>query len=316
MSYEVIEGERDGFASVILRSPRADLEAEWVPGAGMVGCSLRHRGEELLGQRGGLGGYVERGSSFGIPLLAPWANRLSGLRYEAAGKEVELDPSRTPLKLDGNGLPMHGLLTASPLWSVEEQGAGDGGAFVVAALDFGAREELLAGFPFPHRLVVAARVTDGVLVVDSDLEATGDVPVPVSFGWHPYLTLPGVGREEWEVDMPVRARAVLDERGLPTGRIEEAGRIAGALGSDAYDDLFPDLHPLTTFAVAGGGRRLEVRFGWGYPVAQVYAPPGEPFICFEPMTAPTNALVRGEGLRCVAPGETFTARFAIAVLDA
>ncbi|MCW2958793.1 MAG: aldose 1-epimerase [Solirubrobacterales bacterium] len=31
-----------------------DLEATWLPGHGMVGASLRHRGEELLGQRGGL----------------------------------------------------------------------------------------------------------------------------------------------------------------------------------------------------------------------------------------------------------------------
>jgi hypothetical protein len=30
-----------------------DLEATWRPGHGMVGASLRHRGEELLGQRGG-----------------------------------------------------------------------------------------------------------------------------------------------------------------------------------------------------------------------------------------------------------------------
>jgi galactose mutarotase-like enzyme len=316
LSYSITEGEREGFESVVLRSDVYDLESEWVVGAGMVGCSLRHGGEELLGQRGGLAGYVERGSSFGIPLLAPWANRLSGLTYSAAGRDVDLDAGRTPLKLDGNGLPMHGLLTASPLWEVEEQGAGEGGAFVVAALDFGAHGELLAGFPFPHRLVVSARITEGVLVVDTDLEATGDMAVPVSFGWHPYLTLPGVGRSAWEVDMPVRRRAMLDERGLPTGDIEEVDRIAGALGDDAYDDLFPDLHSLTTFALAGGGRRLEVRFAWGYPVAQVYAPPGEPFICFEPMTAPTDALRSGHGLRYVAPGATFSARFAIAVAGA
>ena len=37
---------------VILRA--GDLEARFAPDANMVGCSLRHRGEELLGLRGGV----------------------------------------------------------------------------------------------------------------------------------------------------------------------------------------------------------------------------------------------------------------------
>jgi aldose 1-epimerase len=59
-----------------------------------------------------------------------------------------------------------------------------------------------------------------------------------------------------------------------------------------------------------GTRRLTVRFGDGYPFAQVYAPPGAGFACLEPMTAPTNALVAGDH-PVVAPGESFTARFSI-----
>jgi galactose mutarotase-like enzyme len=51
----------------------------------------------------------------------------------------------------------------------------------------------------------------------------------------------------------------------------------------------------------------------GFPVAQVFSPPGAPFVCFEPMTAPTDALRSGMGLRRVAPGDAFTAVFRIAV---
>jgi aldose 1-epimerase len=47
----------------------------------------------------------------------------------------------------------------------------------------------------------------------------------------------------------------------------------------------------------------------------VYAPRAGQFICFEPMTAPTNALRSGDGLRVLAPGERFTAGFSIAVVD-
>jgi galactose mutarotase-like enzyme len=51
----------------------------------------------------------------------------------------------------------------------------------------------------------------------------------------------------------------------------------------------------------------------GYPAGQVFTPPGAPFICFEPMTAPTNALRSGAGLRRVMPGGAFTAVFSIRV---
>ena len=65
----------DGIPALTLASDGDGLEATFVPSAGMVGCSLRHRGEELLGQRGGLRTYIEERSTMGIPLLHPWANR-------------------------------------------------------------------------------------------------------------------------------------------------------------------------------------------------------------------------------------------------
>ena len=65
----------------------------------------------------------------------------------------------------------------------------------------------------------------------------------------------------------------------------------------------------------GGGRCLEVRFEQGYPLAQVYAPAGEDYICFEPMTAPTNALLTGgSDLSLVAPRKSFAATFSITVV--
>ena len=83
------------------------------------------------------------------------------------------------------------------------------------------------------------------------------------------------------------------------------------LGDEEYDDLFPELAEPAVFAVEGG-RRIEVAFEEGYPVAQVYAPPDQDFICFEPM-APTSALASGDGLRHAEPGATFSAAFSIDV---
>ena len=47
--------------------------------------------------------------------------------------------------------------------------------------------------------------------------------------------------------------------------------------------------------------------------AQVLAPATDDVICFEPMTAPTNALHSGDRLSLVAPGERYTATFSITV---
>ena len=315
-SYGVVDERVDGAEGVALISGGGDLRAAFAPGAGMVGYSLAHRGEELLGQRGGMAAYRERGSTFGIPLLHPWANRLAGFAYSVDGRRVELDRGHLPVTLDPNGLPIHGLVAGFPEWEVIERVAGDDRAELAARLDFARHVELAAGFPWPHELQVHAELADDTLTVATTLRPTGELAVPIAFGWHPYLRLPGAPRSEWCVELPVRTRAELDGRGLPTGRVEPVAVEPGPLGDRTYDDLFPGLSHPAAFALEAGGRRIEVEFGERYPVAQVYAPPDEEYVCFEPMTAPTNALISGDGLRTVAPGERFRAEFRVRVLAA
>jgi aldose 1-epimerase len=313
--YSVSEADMDGRAVRVLTTPDGTLQAAFAPRVGMVGCSLRHRGEEVLGQRGGLARYAESGSTFGIPLLHPWANRLAGWEYEVEGVSLRLDPETSPVRADPNGLPIHGLLAASPLWEESEVTADTGSARLGARLDFARDPALLAAFPFPHVLEQTVRLQRSTLSVETTLRATGERPVPVSFGYHPYFQLPGVVRPEWRVEMPVDRRAVLDERGIPTGEEEHFAAEPGPLGDRAYDDLFLGLEEMAEFRLSGEGRTVAVTWERGYRWAQVYAPPGQDLICFEPMTAPTNALVSGDGLELVEPGGSHTARFSITVAD-
>jgi galactose mutarotase-like enzyme len=169
------------------------------------------------------------------------------------------------------------------------------------------RLEDLEGFPFGHRIEVEAVLRDRTLTLTTTLTATGEDPVPVCFGYHPYLTVPGVPRTQWEVDAPVRERLVLDERKLPTGEREPADPVRGPLGDRAFDDAFT-VDPAGAEFRAGD---VRVTFERGYPCAQIYAPPDDDVICFEPMTAPADALRRDPP--AVAPGESYTARFSISV---
>ena len=312
-------GERtmDGFSALALSSPTAGgIEATFIPGAGMLGCSLLHRGEELLGQRRGLRAYVAERITMGIPLLYPWANRLGRTRFSLAGREVALDSVSPPLRVDGNGLPMHGLLAGAAGWSVvRHESVGDGGV-LAARFEFGAEDGLTAAFPFPHELELEAELRGAALTITTTVRASGDAVVPIAFGFHPYLRLPGVDRRDWEIEVPVRERLRLDERMLPTGEREAVDVPGGPLGSRTFDDAYLAPEGSAPFALAGGGRRIELAFRSGFPYAQVFAPAEDDVVAFEPMTAPTNALVDGgPELPVLAPGDSYRAAFSITVAD-
>src|SRR5260370_9687869 len=97
-----------------------DCEGVCVPSRGMMGASLRHRGAEILRRVEDLEAAAAKGSTAGIPLLHPWANRLAEPRYCVAGHEVELGPSPSLLHFDEHGLPMHSVPWFHPAWEVTE----------------------------------------------------------------------------------------------------------------------------------------------------------------------------------------------------
>ncbi len=171
-----------------------ELRATFVPRAGMVGCSLTHRGEELLVQRGGLDAWRGKGKSFALPLLHPWANRLPDWRYVAGGRAVTLDETLGVVHPDEHGLPIHGALGAAEDWDVTDAGADEAAAWLTGQLDYGRRDERLAVFPFRHTLELDFRLEPAALTIATTLQA-GDDEVPLAFGWHPWLSLPGVPRK-------------------------------------------------------------------------------------------------------------------------
>lgn len=279
-----------------------ELEAAFAPAAGMVCHSLRHRGEELLAQRDGVEGYVRTGRWMGVPLLHPWANRLEEWGYEALGRRVDLAPLAGDVVVRDRktGLPIHGVLPRP--WEVVEAQAAR------VAAEWTPDE---AAFPFPHRVRLEAELSPAVLRISTTVEAL-DGGVPVAFGFHPWIALPGVARGEYAVELPPMRRLELDERHLATGASERADAFAGALPHHELDEAFDEVPDGAVFSVTGGGRRVSLRHDSGFPCAQVFAPPEKDLICFEPMTAPGNALRTG-AFAVASPGAPYTAIFEIAV---
>jgi aldose 1-epimerase len=197
---------RHGFETIALRSGDGSTEVEFVPAAHMVCCSLRYDGLELLYPGDGIAAYAERGRTMGIPLLHPWANRLEGVAYRAAGRRVVLPRDQAVVAVDESALPIHGVIPRRMQWQVVVVGR-----HALVAVFRWRTPELLDVFPFEHELRLEVTIERGRLEIVTTLRATGQEPVPVSFGYHPYLRIPGVDRKAWQVTFAESRRLVLDE---------------------------------------------------------------------------------------------------------
>jgi len=299
--------------TVIAGAPDAGLVASFVPRAGMVCASLRSGGDELLAERDGIDAYMHMGTTMGIPLLYPWANRLARNGYAAQGLSVELPSDRALIARDTNGRPIHGVIGGRMSWAPQRRTSADTGMITARLLWDEDDRERFAVFPFRHALHYTARVAANRMEIELIVDACDVDHVPVTFGFHPYLATPGAPRESWTVELPDRRRLLLDTDQIPVGPDRHLGSERFSLGARSFDDAFDEIADGAVFAVVAGAFRIKLELIQGFGCAQIFSPPGAAFICFEPMTAPPNALVSGDHLRVLSPGDRHVARFAIAV---
>ena len=203
---------------------------------------------------------------------------------------------------------MHGVPWSQLQWNVVSSHADA----LTARLDW-LRQELLAIFPFPHHVEMAMRLRPVDLEIQTTVFADSGSPVPISFGFHPYFGLPGIPRAEWTLNAPAMRKLALDAQGIPTGQETPSTPLATRLGNTGYDDGFALSSEQATFSIAGNRYSIAVEFKNGFRFAQIFAPKDKEFMAIEPMTAATNALCSGEGLRVIAPGEKFVGSFRIEV---
>ena len=255
---------------------------------GWSAARSRHRGEELLGQRDGLDGVGRSGSTFGHPAAASVgqpARRLV-LRGRRPGDRVTRLAGAAER---GARLPIHGLLRR-PEWAVGRAADDRGSA---AGFDGGGSRRSRS-----RNAARRARCADDRLG-GHDAHAHERLPVPLSFGWHPYL----------------RCRACRSRNGRSTSRSPRAGarREHGSRPARVESRRPPGLGDRgrsTTCTRPGAPRLLRSPAAGARSVsgsATVFARAAvrdqdKSCLAFEPMMAPTDALRSGEALRSVAPG--------------
>jgi len=266
-------------------------EVSIAPSIGNIAYEMKVNGQTILAPPPApLAEWKAKPAQAGIPLLAPWANRLDADAYWANGKKYLLNPDAVNLRRDANGLPIHGLLLFASDWRVVALTADQNSAQATSRLEFWKHPEWMAEFPFAQALEMTYRLSDGVLEVRLAIENLSNQSMPLSVGFHCWYQIPNSGRDGWKVHLPVREHYTLSDKMIPTGattsvQLEDPTPLAGR----QLDDVFGGVKSGEEFWVEGDGRRISVRFGDKYPVAVVYAPQARNIVCFEPMTGITNA---------------------------
>jgi aldose 1-epimerase len=243
-----------------------------------------------------LGEFRDKPGLNGIPLLAPFANRLDEPAFYANGRkynfDLELGNVRGPI-------PIHGFLSAAKDWKLVEAKADARGAWVTSTLDFYRNPQWMQQFPFAHTITMTYRLQDGALEVRTRIDNLSTEPMPVAIGFHPYFQLTDSPRDEWTLALDATARWRLAANLIPTGETEPIDRIYGdakaiALKDRALDDVFGDLtrdkDGRAAMSVRGKTQQIDVVLGPNYRAAVVYSPRTSNFVALEAMAGITNSM--------------------------
>jgi aldose 1-epimerase len=259
----------------------------------------------------------------GVPLLAPFANRLDETAFYANGKkyyfDLEMGNVRSPV-------PIHGYLNSAHDWEVVEVRADSKGAWITSRLEFYRNPQYMAQFPFAHTLTMTYRLSDGGLEVRTRIDNLSREPMPVAIGFHPYFELSDSVRNEWTLDVGARSHWLMagTPTRFPTGETEPAdnyfggdrhavplSRFATRTIDEVFGDLERDAQGRSLVTLKGARQSVSLALGPNYLnlvlFSTVPAAGGRGFVALEPMVGipnSMNAAHKGiyKELQSIAPG--------------
>ena len=290
----------DGVAVIRLEDGGHRTHVSVVPSIGNIAYEMTVNGRNLLRfPFPSVAEFKRKPRMCGIPLLAPWADRLDENAFFANGRKFSFDPSLGNVQLDGAGYPIHGFLTLVPDWTVTALEANAAGARVISRLDVSRRPEWMAQFPFAHAIEMTYSLAGGVLEVKTRVENRSAEAMPLSIGYHSFFQITDAPRDEWRVGLGAALEWPVNQQLLPTGATRPLSELVadpsdfplqGRDFDNGFAGMIRDQQGRASFWVKGKRQKIEVLFGPRYIAGEIYSPAGRDFICFEPMTAINNGL--------------------------
>ena len=278
------------------------VEAEILTDLGANLGSLKVDGRELI--------YfpkeklINEGFYSGCFMMFPTPCRLTGSKYNFAGKEIQQ-------KKYGEDVSIHGLIRDETFATARDCKS------LVCSIEIDEKHLVYEGYPFPCKFTLTFTALERGLEIKFKYENTGSEKAPFGFGLHPFWKLTGP-RKDVFVQIPCKYVMELVDL-IPTGKLEEVEGTAfdirsfKSLADVAIDNVFWGRDPAGEQAIKfrdiGIKLTLESSEEFGFMIA--YTPDGEDFACMENLTcAPDapNLYAKGKkevsGLKVIAPGQS------------
>lgn len=302
--FAIEKKQEDGFDKIVLKDTVANCQVEIVPACG----AMLHAfwiGEEreainIIDSYTNKKEFDERAESSGFKglKLSPFPCRIQNAIYTFNGKQYQLE------KKQPNGAALHGLLYRES-FTVATETINNDEASVSLLYKYEATD---AGYPFSYDCTITYTLKAGnTLTVNTTVSNTGQSPMPVADGWHPYFSF---GQNVDDLELQFASDQMLEFINLiPSGKVLTNDMfVNGAqIGSTDLDNSFvldfSKSQPLCVLRDPLSKWQLELHPHKNYPYLQLYIPPHRNSIAIENLSAPPDSFNNNLGLVTLEQGE-------------
>jgi len=267
---------------ITLADTIAKMNVAVVPSLGKP-WQVQVKGQNLVRTSPSLEAFEANSGLNGIPLLAPFANRLDETAFYANGKkynfDLELGNVRGPI-------PGTGFVNGSKAWQLVDFKADGKSAWVTCRLDFYRIPQFMKQFPFAHTITLTYRVSEGALEVHTRLDNLSTEPMPAVIGFHPIYELPDGNRDDWTVSVDAKTHWIEIPQRLPTGETQPIENFFNAdkdrtsiklrnyaLIDDVFTDLIRDANGRATMKLMYNGKELDETLGPKFKTVLLWSTP-------------------------------------------
>lgn len=293
---------KNGFDTVVLADESNNTTVEIIPNCGAMlhAFTVKEDGITLniIDSYSSKAEYDAEAESKGFKglKLSPFPCRIQNASYSFDGKKYEFSNLV-------NGAAIHGLLY-NKSFVIIEQWADENKALISLLYEYKGDD---SGFPFSYNCEVIYRLQkDNRLTVQTNITNTGNLPMPVADGWHPYFTF---HKKVNELKLQFNSTSMLEFINLiPTGASIPDSQFLNAqlIGDKEIDNSFVldfnTAQPMCVLRDPVSGWQLEISPEQSYPYLQIYTPPHRDSIAIENLSAPPDSFNNKMGLITLPPG--------------